>query len=261
MKSNQNAAPGTCWRVESLRHTFDPAQRLLRGPPGRAGHEPPSSSPSSRQWDPKLCFVFQTPLTTATMAQNITQVRCHYDRSEGHGPSSGRAPWLPAHHPGAPGTAAVPQNNPPPSADGLPLPGGVPGAAASRVPELPSRGAGGRQGSPEALPHRPRRGGIAGFPELPERERGECALRGAMPFAPRPGRPQPLQGAGLAFPYPVRRSVGPRWVEQGVRSTWQVAAHGWAHHVPLLKSEAGPLAHSDPAPSFPCAGHVCWAPP
>lgn len=71
--------------------------------------------------------------------------------------------------------AAVPRNNPPPSADGLPLPGGPTGDTASRAEELTSGGAGGRQGSPEALPHHPRRGGITGFPELPEREHGECA--------------------------------------------------------------------------------------
>lgn len=67
----------------------------------------------------------------------------------------------------------MPQNNPPPSADGLPVPGGRTGDAASCVQELAADGAGGRQGSPEALPHCARRGRIAGAAELRERARGE----------------------------------------------------------------------------------------
>lgn len=180
---------------------------------------PRAAAPSIRQSDHKPCFVFQSPLTTATMAQKITQVRCRCCRSERHSPSLGSAPRPPAHQPrGMQGTAAVPRNNPPPSADGIPLPGGPTGDAASCVQELASGGAGGRQGSPEALPHRPHRGRLTSFPELPECERGEfalqacqacsasvgsmgsvlcecakCALRAcpnctwAMPFAPRPG--------------------------------------------------------------------------
>ena len=64
---------------------------------------PRAAAPSSHQLDHKLCFVFQSPLTTATTAQKITQVRCRCCRSKRHGPSLGSAPRPPAHHPGGAG--------------------------------------------------------------------------------------------------------------------------------------------------------------
>jgi len=62
---------------------------------------PRAAAPSSRRLDHKPCFVFQTPLTTATVAQKITQVRCR--RSEKQDPSLGSAPRPAAHHPGGSG--------------------------------------------------------------------------------------------------------------------------------------------------------------
>lgn len=92
-KSNQNAAPGTCWCAGRLLH------RSVHGTALTAGSTQPcwARAPGSRQSDHNLCFVFQSPLTTATVAQKITQVRCC--RSERHGPNSGSAPQPPAHPP------------------------------------------------------------------------------------------------------------------------------------------------------------------
>lgn len=135
-----------------------------------------AAAPGHQGSDHKLCFVFQSSLTTATLAERITQVCCCHCNPKRHNPNSGSAPQLPLPHPGGAGMAAMPRNNPPPLADGLPLPRGFTSGASSCAPEFTSRGAGGRQSHRGAFPHCPDRNRIIPFPELPECERGECLL-------------------------------------------------------------------------------------
>lgn len=135
----------------------------------------PGAAALGNHWsDHELCLVFQSSLTTATLAERITQVRCCGCNPKRHSPSSGSVPHPPTSHPGGAGMAAMPRKNPAPSADGLPLPRGPTSGASSCDPEFTSRGAGGRQSNSEAFPHCPDRSRIIPFPELPERERGEC---------------------------------------------------------------------------------------
>ena len=154
------------------------AQRSPRSPRGRAGHEPQSSSPKQPSVGSQAVLCLSEPAdhrhhgaedySGSLPLLSLQEARPQLGQCP---PAACPPPW------GCRGRLPCPEITPPPSADGLPLPGGPTGGPASRVQELASGGAGGRQGSPEALPHRPRRGGIAGFPELPECERGECALR------------------------------------------------------------------------------------
>lgn len=136
--------------------------------------DPGAAAPGHHGSDHELCFVFQSSLTTATLAERITQVRCCHCNPKRHNPNSSSAPQMPMAHPGGSGMAAMPRNNPAPLADGLPLPRGPTSGASSCVPEFPSCGAGGRQSHCGAFPHCPDRNRIIPFPELPECERGEC---------------------------------------------------------------------------------------
>lgn len=128
--------------------------------------------------DHELCLVFQSSLTTATLAERITQVCCCHCNPKRHNSNSGSVPQL--CHPGGAGMAAMPRNNPTPSADGLPLPRGPTSGASSCDPELTSRGAGGRQSNREAFPYCPDRSGISPFPELPECQCGGCGRLGSL---------------------------------------------------------------------------------
>lgn len=135
---------------------------------------PGAAAPASHGSDHELCFVFQSSLTTATLAERITQVCCCHCHPKRHNPNLGSVPQLPTPHPGGAGMVAMPRNNPAPSADGLPLPRGPTRGASSCVPELTSCGAGGRQSNCGVFLYCPDWNKIIPFPELPECERGEC---------------------------------------------------------------------------------------
>lgn len=174
MGSNLHTAPGMGCCEEGSCTSPGVGWCSSEGLHSHAGHKPWSSSPRPPWSDHEPCFVFQSSLTTATLAERITQVCCCHCNPKRHNPNSGSAPQLPVPHPGGAGLAAMPRNHPAPLADGLPLPRGPTSGAPSCAPEFTSRGAGGRQSHRGAFPHCPDWNRIIPFPELPECQRGEC---------------------------------------------------------------------------------------